>query len=62
MRTGAQSYLTVCWQAFPKGLTDEIRDRLKQDGSPPAKDLFDKFRVFLLSELNSKYWADFLQR
>ena len=58
-----KSIAPFCYlQAFPRELTDDIRDRLKQDGTPPAKNLFDKFKVFLVAQLNVKYWREFTQR
>lgn len=49
-------------QAFPKELTDELRERLKQDGVPPPQNLFQKFRIYLLEELQKKYWSKFCAR
>ena len=49
-------------QAYPKELTDEVRGSLKQDGSPLGKDLFKKIRIYLVEQLNKKYWKSFTQR
>ncbi len=49
-------------QAYPKALTDEVRESLKQNGSRPQQDLFRKIRAYLLIELSKQYWIDFIVR